>query len=554
MITASRKFLAVGALVTATSAVSASAADVPTEYSQLVPANSYAVMYVSGLDKMMTSMQDMMPPGMFPMPSTLNELMSPLFMAEEKISDTTPIIAWVAPGANGGGGQPGEPQIFVAVKAPGSSNKNTHAAGDTTLHFSGDMIISAQGNGTPWSMPAKSDAKLIKTLPTSPVAVAVDMNAIWTDHGPQLQMLGGFAGMAAQMALMEQTQDPNMTATQKKMVKDSQRMVGQTTRKVMSSVFDMIRATDTMTMALNMNGEMLEFDTDVNFRAGFDLGNGADMELVKKLPGGMLSYFVANQKMTKMGANMDIGAMDMMLGSTPMSDPMKESFDSMGADYLKLIDGVTGGVSAAVSITPWGIAKEAHIEMKDPQAFIAGIGKMWDSTNALDFGMNFSKKGSGSWLMTLDADKIASELGNVQASKMISMLNGKGHMVDLKSDGNIVNATVLPVGEKMTSGKDMSIRNLLMVDEGDRLVAGLAVDMRLLMLGMVTEASMSNLGDKYDSDMKEMKKMLNAMPAIPFSMIGSENGSTFSFDISLDIEQMVNLGMQGFSMMSSDLN
>ena len=94
---------------------------------------------------------------------------------------------------------------------------------------------------------------LFRALSNDSISLAVDIEAIWTDHGSQLQMLGGFGAMAAQMAIMERTQD--VAPEHQTRMRKAQQKVGEVLRRTIAGIYDELKVMDTMTVGIDLDND-----------------------------------------------------------------------------------------------------------------------------------------------------------------------------------------------------------------------------------------------------------------------------------------------------------
>ena len=444
-------------------------ADVPGNYASLVPSDAYAVGWIDSVESILDSAKTLAPQGV-ELPSNLTELMSGMAGIEGldngiRVGDS--IIAWVARGADMGGGMVGDPQLFVAFKARGANADNTPSTSETTFHFVGDMLVAAQGGDVEYTKPQGARSPLIRALPNDAAAVAADIEGIWADHGPQLQMMGGFGAMAAQMALMEQTQEA--APEDRARIRSAQRKVGEVTRRLLNGVFEHLKTMDVLTLGIDLSDEgMFALTTDFIYQENL-ASRGVNPALVRRLPGGQATYFAANAAMIKWAAALDLGLAEVVFSG--LSKEQHAALDAFAPMVVDLTGSITGGFAAAVNPDPMAYTEYVELEVQDARAFINDSGLLMEQLNNLGLGMSAEEVESGEWEFGIDGEELGHALERDEAGELAAMAPANMR-AKLQDKGRFVTAFITAGKGPHGINNDMATRDALLASRGRSLIMG----------------------------------------------------------------------------------
>lgn len=508
----------------------------PAKFSSLISNDAMAVLWAGNPGGFIEEIEKFVPP-VLPIPSSMNDLFSDMMHSDLKIPMTDSVMVWVEAGKQFGRGQVGDPQVFLAVDLPGANENNTHAMSGATVHFSGDMVILAQGDSVEWSKPENGDNRLISRLPNQPIGVAVDVKRIWKDHGSQLQMLGGFGAMAAQMAMMEQTQGGSRE-DQARMRKVQQK-VGETSRTAMSGMFDAIKNMDYMTMSLGMDDSLLDMTMDFVCNDECSMSQGVNQKLIDELPAGMGMYAAMNGQFMQSMTKMDMGLMNTLMNG--LSKEEHKSVATTSQAFADLFTSITGGVTTAMSFGKDGMTKWAEVEVGNSKDFIKGYEVAAQDFDQLDLGINMSSTGTGKWKMTVDGEKFGKTMGDPEAGEMLTREFGGELMLTMSPETNsIVTAKVLPPNGSFPTGKDTGVRSMLNPPKGRNLIAATSMDLRSMLAAAVMMAKPAGAPSP-----EQIRKM-----GEPVGMVvkGSAKGKSMQVNIGLDLA-----GVSDFAMMAMQM-
>ena len=504
-------------------------AEVPGNYSELISTDAYGAMWIPDFDGMLASARPMLPPGSGA-PASMKELLTTLMSIDPSVKPGKSLIAWATAGPSMGGARPGDPIIHIAISAPGANAQNTHAGHDTTLFFDGDMIIAAQGTNAEWKKPQKgASCRLIPLLPDTPIAMAFDIKNIWTDQGQQIQMLGGFGAMAAQMALMNQS--PNADAKEQARMREEQKKIGEVMRSSMAGIFNLLKTMDTMTLGVRMDNPMLGIKADFNFMEAVASGSGVDSALIERLAGGMPIYAAMNAKLTQWATRLEYNLESALMSG--LSKKQHAEFDAIIPMAVALADTITGGIAMSIDANDDTIHETIELKVQDSTEFINGLGLLMSQVDQIDMGVNSSNTGENTWKVNFDGQKLASSMNRPEMSDMAhNPLMKNGMTLDVTGKGKFVSAKATMGTGADAKGSDMTrVRDMLKTPRGHDLVLGLAMDMQEVMMTIEKMMAPNANGNKKTA----------TMTPVPMAILGTSNGNTFSISFQSDVAGLMKL-------------
>ena len=518
-----RMLLASGALLVASfttmATATASSADVPEKFSSVVAKGAYAVAWIPDVDEVLGDAKRIVPP-IGDIPSSMKQLLTAVFSMDPSVTPGKSLIFWVTPGPTMGS-RPGDPLIHFAISAPGANAQNTHAGNDTTLFFENDMVIAMQGVGQSWKMPASS-SRLIPLLSNDPVSIAVNIKDIWGDQGQQIQMLGGFGAMAAQMAMMDQNQsnDPK----EQTRIREEQKKVGEVMRSSMNGIFKLLRTMDTMTMGLRMDGDIVTVSNNFNFMEAVGSGPGADLALVNRLKGGMPIYAAMNAQMTQWALNLEYSLEDALM--TGLSKEQHAALDAIIPMMRDLNDTITGGLAMSMDINEESLHETVELKVQDSSEFIKGMELMMKQIDNVDLGWNSTRKSADTWHIDIDAQKLASSMNRPQMGMLADtpFLNN-GMNLQMIGDGKFVTMhATMGTGADLKGTNDTMVRDYLKKTDGQDLVFGLAMDAKQLLMAAREMLNPNGKNPQTDN-----------MPDLLFAVVGTAKAEQFRINLHLDM-------------------
>ncbi|MCH2160563.1 MAG: hypothetical protein MK085_01680 [Phycisphaerales bacterium] len=497
------------------------AVDMPADYAALISEDAIAVAWVGDLESFIkTAKQGNPAVQALPLPTSMNEMFESLMHSDRAIPMSTPILAWLEFGKNPAGAGAGDPKAFVAMKISGANENNTAAMSGTTLFFEGDMVIAAQGDSAEWSKPAKPSTRLTSLLPEKPVAIAADIAMIWKEQGSQIQMMGGFGAMAAQMALMEQMQGAK--PEHQKSMRKAQQNIGQIMRSAMNGLFGQFREMTFMTMSFDVDNANAEIEMDFMFQNDLGLDQGVASEMISDLPGGMTMYAAMNDKLARALFGMDMGLMDaMMVG---LDKTQQGELDAVMQHTDDLMNSITGGMTMAMHMDKSGMSKWSELAVQNSSEFISNYGLIAGQFSKVDMGIDMKNTGKGRWSIDIDGEKLGKTMDNAIMGQELSTEWGASMDLTMTNKGgNVVVAKVLPPNGAFPSS-DSKEQDHLNPPAGRALVGGLVMDLPQLFY-------MAMDWDNPNQDMTRsmLDQMLGAQPLV---IQGSARGNSMRIDIS----------------------
>lgn len=534
MLTSPRSLFAAGVLIataftSSLAAASSQNAKVPDKYASLVPADVYAVGWIENVNGLLESAKATLPPDA-DVPSSMKELLTTVLAIGPNVKVGNSVIAWAAEGPSMAEGRHGDPQIFIAFSASGANAQNTHAGHDTTLHFNGDMIIAAEGKGVDWTKPDGAPSRLIPMLMNDQASIAVDVEKIWKHQGQQIQMLGGFGAMAAQMALMEQSQ--NADPSEKARIKEAQKKIGEVMRNSMAGIFNLIKTMDTMVMGIGMDQGMLSFTSDFNFTESIGGGRGVAMKVIDGIPGGMPFYYAMDAEMVQWFVNLELNLEDaIMIG---LSKKQHTDFDAIIPMIKDLNDTITGGMAVGMDMHHGGLMEYTEIQVQDSQEFIKGFELVMNQVDKVNLGVNYSNEGNDTWKVSLDGQKLAASMDNPQIQQIDNIpFIQKGIAMNVSSKGDFVTIKAVMGDEVASKNSSTTIREMLRPNKSYNLMVGAAVDIRAFVLKAM------QMMMPHASESPKMKKLMADESTIPLKVLGSFQGKTFKINFDTDVVKLM---------------
>lgn len=529
--------VATTAFTSSLTAASEKNADIPKEYSELIPTDAYAVGWVGDVKGIISVFNEVMPPEGH-IPSKPKELLSSIISFDPNVQVGNSVIGWSVAGPSEGGGRPGDPMIFLAVSAPGANAKNTHAGSDTTLHFSNDMVIASQGMNTKWEQPTGAPNRLIKDINSDPISIAVDVKEIWKDQGQQIQMLGGFGAMAAQMSLMQQAQngDPDEQAR----ARAAQKKIGEVMRDSLSGVFELLKSMDTMTLSMGLKKDgMMSVTSHFNFMEDVNAGSGVTTKVIDATPGGMPIYYSMNAKMQQWLINLDLNLEDaLMIG---LDKKQQAELDAILPMITDLSDTITGGMMMGIDIHPRGLQEVGVFQVQDSREFINGLGLVMAQLDKVDMGWNSTKNSNGNWAIKMDGKKLAKSFANPEMQMVDELpLFNNGINIQLTGKDDLVHIVVDmgPPAVKET-GHDYFVRDMLKPADSENLIVGFAIDIRELVLKAMTVAPVS------PQDAAKVNQLFAREKApVPIKLLGTSEGKTFTIGFGTNLKKILKVGLE----------
>lgn len=502
---------------------------VPANYASLVPSDAYAVAWVDDVEALLNNVQPLLPPDAL-VPTNLAELLAEAMSIPAGATVSNHAVAWVERGIDLGNGQFGAPQVFFAVQAKGANAANVDGGPETSVFFSGDMIIVGQGSAE-WTKPNGRQSPLFRTLSNDSISLAIDIEAIWTDRGSQLQMLGGFGAMAAQMALMEQAQ--GIAQEDQARVRKAQQKVGEVIRRTISSIYDELKVMDTITVGIDLDNDgSFTLTTDFIYQDAL-AKRGVSSGLLQKAPGGQPVYFAADAALMNCACDLDLDLAGLLLaGLSKEQGAGIEAFTPMVKD---LLDSVTGGCVVAVDPNPLSYTEFAHFEVQDANEFINGFDMLLSHISDFGVGVHPTKHDRGAWTIEIDGAEIGEAIGNDDIGALTAMgpielstkMRGTGTNVALKVTAG--------AGEHGVNN-DTALRDTLRPKRGRSLVMGMAVDLRVMLAGFM-DAVMAIQGQEFDGPFDA-----DGNPT-PLTVTGSTKGKSFQFTVKFNAQDLATMGM-----------
>ena len=503
--------------------------DVPANYASLVPSDAYAVAWADNVESLLKNVQPLLPPDA-PVPMNLTEMLAEAMSipAGAKISDRA--VAWVERGADIGNGQFGDPQVFFAVNAPGANAGNVNGGPDTSVFFSGDMVIVGQ-SGAEWTKPNGRRSPLFRALSNDSISLAVDIEAIWTDHGSQLQMLGGFGAMAAQMAIMERTQD--VAPEHQTRMRKAQQKVGEVLRRTITGIYDELKVMDTMTMGIDLDNDgSFALTTDFIYEDAL-ASRGVSTALLQKAPGGQPVYFAADAALMNCVCDLDMNLAGLLLDG--LSKEQNADFEAFTPMVKDLLDSVTGGCVVAVDPNPMSFTEFAHFKVQNAKEFINGTDLLLSKISAFGMGVHPTKHSRGNWTIEVDGAEVGEAIGNGMAGELAAM-GPMEFATKIRGTGSNVAIKVTAGAGQHGVNNDTVLRDTLRPNRNRSLVMGMAVDLRTVFAG-VMNAAMAMQGQDIDGPFDA-----DGNPT-PLTFTGSTKGKSFQFKVTFNAQDLADMGM-----------